>query len=410
MSRIPRAGSSLLSPNTKALIDSLDTLSDRMSSVSVRTPSVSSDDGPQQQRSKPVTGEVLPYAEPGLNLQSLVQMLSTFASLANRMGTNPGAGGSGSLVTLSQNMMAGGGALIPRQPTLPTTYEQTGAIAKQQSYEAFIKADDQDCCEELVELLKGIWEQTGNINLKLNGPFGGGGSNQPSNKPDKDKSPESEFSKFGKGVNIGYDAVSSGIWEYYNRSARSDRYGDMSQAAQYAANAAAKLVANALPEPLKGPAVAATKVTGDLLDKLEMFRQLWKDMTQNNNFAYSGFSPGMTVAQMEHQVRQMQIDKEKGDARAESAREKAEAEDELNRILAKKENDLVIQANKEATEKIREEIRKQGGAVPEPVDPNNRPIDMNEWMWQLGRGDHWAVMNRPRRLAPNPIPQAPAKR
>lgn len=93
------------------------------------------------------------------------------------------------------------------------------------------------------------------------------------------------------------------------------------------------------------PVAAALKFGETLFSSIGKIRE-WSNNLHNANMEFAEMSGAMAKVQAEQEVRDLRLQKEKGDARAESARDLAEAKSRLDRSLAPLENGIANIKNK----------------------------------------------------------------
>lgn len=117
----------------------------------------------------------------------------------------------------------------------------------------------------------------------------------------------------------------------------SDRFGNIGGNALGAVSSFAAMI----PHPA-GKAVAVIAKFGEALFKsVERLRD-WNDRLHQADMRFAYVSASMARVQAEHEIRQIQLDQERGERRADTARSRTEASDRLNRTLARYED---MQAN-----------------------------------------------------------------
>lgn len=143
-----------------------------------------------------------------------------------------------------------------------------------------------------------------------------------------------------------------------------------------------------------------------LFDSMEKLRD-WSEMLHQSNMRFAEFSASMASVQVEQEIRDMLLSRERGERRASAARDLAESKSRLERALSRPEDAISrildrswkvgisdpLASLVESTNKILEELK----LIPKE-NRDTGEITMNEWMFNIGKEQWYEYYGKPGRL------------
>jgi len=147
--------------------------------------------------------------------------------------------------------------------------------------------------------------------------------------------------------------------------------------------------------------VPGAKFAQTMLESVDKLRA-WNNHLHESNMHFAEFSSSMALVQAESEARAFQLNREQGEARAESAKELAESKDRLNRQLGPIEDFWANLKNKVGaglSDMLSGALEQIGLEGKEEMKLKGSTVDSSLWATDLDKLQNESTKRRPKRFA-----------